>query len=257
MTHAKDDVSMLHAVNYGASGSARWSETRDHPGFLGADSPFLCPTDESNAVTPRYSATSPSSSGSLTPAHLWGQAPFPSARSRPAAGPKGGVGKATAWGRAEENLSALEEGATSVVKTETQNEMKELSDDELIAMLAECAAKPAGNCHENFAQVLSERMSAVAEELQQMQQSDSETSLEDDGPGMAPGDEVLMAALANCCGGHSPFEGQPGDFDTIEAKGAGGEQARGNDLPSPSQEASGEESSLWFDDDAPQLLWQH
>jgi len=297
MTHAKDDVSMLRAMHY-TPGCARWSDASDQPGAWGADSPFLCPTDESNAVTPRYSATSPSGSGSLTPAHLWEQAPFPSARARPAAahrehvaaegrgqargstgnvaaqGPKDVVGHAAA-------CSALKESATSVVKTETQDESgtsgvpasqspQELSDDELIAMLAECAAKPAGachedfaagNCHENFAQVLSERMSAVADELQQMQQSDSETSLADDGTNMVPGDEALMAALANCCGGHSPFEEQPGDFDAngcnVETKGASNEQAKGNSELLSLSQAACDDSSLWLDDDGPQLLWQH
>jgi len=81
---------------------------------------------------------------------------------------------------------------------------QDMSDEDLIALLANCAAQPVAHEHDIFAQVLSERISAVADELQQ---SDSETSHEGESDlAMEPGDDVLMAALANCCGGQSPFE---------------------------------------------------
>jgi len=85
-----------------------------------------------------------------------------------------------------------------------------MSDEDLIAMLAECAANPLETSHNNFAQVLSERINAVADEMQHSY-AESEMSHEAESDmGMEPGDEALMAALANCCGGQSPFEGNDG-----------------------------------------------
>jgi len=85
-----------------------------------------------------------------------------------------------------------------------------MSDEDLIAMLAECATNPLETSHDNFAQVLSDRISAVADEMQHSY-AESEMSHEAESDmGMAPGDEALMAALANCCGGQSPFEGNDG-----------------------------------------------
>lgn len=299
MTHAKDDVTMLHAVHYNASGYARWSETAEQASRSGAHSPILYPTDESNAVTPRYSATSPSGSGSLTPSH----APFPHAIVRPGAAKKNeseahavrtsrmhvlvnshGQGRqdtADAAVRGHDNAEAVRMRASEEVKTGPGDEngapmmpacgsQQELSDEELIAMLADCAAKPASSSSsspDNFAQVLSERMSAVADELHGLRHSDSEVTSHDEGSGLEPGDHDLMAALASCCGGQSPFESACGDADMSESDGshvlkiADSAPARQSEQPPSLAQDVCEDNSLchWLDDDAgsSDLLWQH
>ena len=302
MTHAKDDVTMLHAVHYSASGYARWNETAEQASLSGAQSPVLYPTDESNAVTPRYSATSPSGSGSLTPSH----APFPHALVRPGAAKKneseahavrtsrrhvpanshgqGRQGTAEDEVRGQEDAEAVRIRASEgfVVKTGPGDEngapmipargsQQDLSDEELIAMLADCAAKPASSSSspDNFAQVLSERMSAVADELHGLRHSDSEVTSHDEGSGLEPGDHDLMAALASCCGGQSPFEAEAacGDGDMSESDGshvwkiAGSAPARQNEQPPSLAQDVCEDNSLchWLDDDAgsSDLLWRH
>lgn len=277
MTYAKDDPSMLHAVNgYAANGYARWSEESEQVDWSGAESPTLCPSDVSNAATPRnYTIASRHGSGSLTPA---AEAPFPSARPAKASSTKtvaanahelasapinvpaqphgqvqgapikvefplppamlkqladgnsnisfvvkglDGTGELSAvdFRFAESSEPASNQKATaSVVKVEALEETPDeaasqssqggMSDQDLIAMLADCAAKPAEASHDNFAEVLSERMCAVA----QNHHSDSESSIECDDVAMQPGDEELMAALANCCGGQSPFESDSSNY---------------------------------------------
>ena len=274
MTHAKDDPSMLHAVN----GYARWSGTSEHAEWTGgAESPMLCPTDASNAVTPRHSSiASPSCSGSRTP-----DAPFPSARPRDAATKPPPARTADAvpvhmpaqtHGQAQQgapitvdislppamlkemtagnkNISfvvkglngASEQPAVDVKLSDTsrpgpsagaeageekmgreQDGAAEeashsgggMSDEEIIALLADCAARPEPSHHDKFAQVLSERMNAVADEMRHSELSESAENAHALGcarpehEALEDGDDELMAALANCCGGQSPFEGE-------------------------------------------------
>ncbi len=274
MTHAKDDPSMLHAVN----GYARWSGTGEHAEWTGgAESPMLCPTDASNAVTPRHSSiASPSCSGSRTP-----DAPFPSARPRHAATKPPTVRTADSASvcmpsqthrqsqqgapikvdislppamlkeMTERNKSiclvvkglnaASEQPAVDVKLSDTSKSVPSaraetgvetmdreqdgaaeeawhspggMSDEDIIAMLADCAARPKPSPHDKFAQVLSERMNAVADEMRHSAWSESAENAQalacarPEHQALEEGDDELMAALANCCGGHSPFEGE-------------------------------------------------
>lgn len=134
-------------------------------------------------------------------------------------------------------------------------------------MLADCAAKPASCSHNDFAQVLSERMSAVADELHESQLGDSEGPPSDKDSGWQPGDHELMAALANCCGGQNPFSSGDDGLSTSDdlhvLKSADGASARPSEQ---SQAGSGslardacEDSSLchWLYEDGPDILWQH
>jgi len=143
---------------------------------------------------------------------------------------------------------------------------QELSDEELIAMLADCATKPTISSHDNFAQILSERMSAVADELHEIQNSDSDAPSYDEGSGLEPGDHDLMAALASCCGGQSPFEAACGDAGMSASDGShvfksadSAPATQSEQPPSLAQDACEDNSSYhWLDDDAPEnLLWQH
>lgn len=321
MSHAKDDPSMLHAVN----GYARWNETGDQVDWSGAESPILCPTDVSNAVTPRDSSmASPSGSGSRTPS---ADAPFPSARPRnvpstsvssadvacsssrtvpaqtrenaqgmpikvefslsPAmlqqmAGGHQNIclvvkglntsGKVSAVDLKFSDASSVPEstgnGQGSVVKLEVEDDLAELapasqsphagmSDQDLIAMLAECAAKPATPLWEEqdkFAQVLSERINAVADELRHggsaeasLVCDEADVSMETADVSMdcmrmhhlEPGDEELMAALANCCGGQSPFEtGVDIKDDASKERAPGSDDYELSNVVSPGCDAS-------------------
>ena len=122
------------------------------------------------------------------------------------------------------------------------------SDEDLIAMLAECAAKPEPSAdaeHDSFAQVLSERMHVVACEIQQ--RNDESTGGESPAAangrvGMEHGDEELMAALASCCRRPSPFESAE---DALDATGgAGDKSSRG---PDSAAAASMQEAQLVVD----------
>ena len=295
--HQHDFGSLTQSDN--APGYARWNETTGHPSLPGAQSPVLYPTDESNAVTPRYSATSPSGSRSLTPSH----APFPHARVRPGAANtilnesrahavstlmvhapassngqgRQGAEEAVVSGHEDAEAASPARSECLVVKTQPGDEndaswmpvrgsQQELSDEELIAMLADCATKPTICSHDNFAQVLSERMIAMADELHEMQHSDSDAPSHDEGSGLEPGDHALMAALASCCGGQSPFEAACGDADTSASdrshvfKSADSAPATQREQPLSLAHDAGQGNSSyhWLDDDAPEnLLWQH
>ena len=230
MTHAKDEPSLLHAVN----GYARWSESSEHAGWNGAESPMLCSTDASNATTPTLSSPSFSSSPSLasplcsgccTPRDL----PFPSAA----------MYKKMAEGQSDMSFDAKglnspceppaldfqimsPEAELGEVKMEGQQDggwggeasdtQEGMSDQDIIAQLADCAARPEPSTHHKFAQVLNERITAVADEMRHSEDAESAAHVQalacDRHPALEDGDDALMAALANCCGGQSPFEAE-------------------------------------------------
>jgi hypothetical protein len=230
MTHAKDDPSLLHAVN----GYARWSESSEHAGWNGAELPMLCSTDASNATTPtsssprRHAASlvSPSCSGSRTP---W-DVPFPSAAvyKKMAEGQKDMSFDAKGLNSPREppaldfqimspeaelgevKMEGEEDGGWGGETSDTQVGM---SDQDIIAMLADCAARPEPSPHHKFAQVLNERITAVADEMRHSEDAESAAHVQeahacDRHPALEDGDDALMAALANCCGDQSHFEAE-------------------------------------------------
>ena len=228
MTHAKDDPSLLHAVH----GYVRWSESSEHAGWNGAESPMLCSTDASNATTPTLSSPSFSSSPSLasplcsgccTPRDL----PFPSAAmykkmaegqsdmsfdakglNSPCEPPALDVQIMSSEAElGEVKMEGEEDGGWGGEASDTQEGM---SDQDIIAMLADCAARPEPSPHHKFAEVLSQRITAVADEMRHSEYAESAAHVQalacDRHPALEDGDDALMAALANCCGGQSPFE---------------------------------------------------
>lgn len=89
-------------------------------------------------------------------------------------------------------------GAVSV-KEEHDITHAEMSDEDIIAMLADCASAPVVKA-ESFAQVIADRASAA-----------DSASVASKMSCLEPSDAELMAALAGCCGGQSPFEQDFGD----------------------------------------------
>mmetsp|Transcript_53097 Transcript_53097/g.108243 ORF Transcript_53097/g.108243 Transcript_53097/m.108243 type:complete len:373 (-) Transcript_53097:898-2016(-) len=85
-------------------------------------------------------------------------------------------------------------GAVSV-KEEQDIAQAEMSDEDIIAMLADCASAPVAVKAESFAQVIADNASATDNASMAAKMSCLE-----------PSDAELMAALAGCCGGSSPFE---------------------------------------------------
>jgi hypothetical protein len=114
--------------------------------------------------------------------------------------------------RGEESACLLrievEDGNNTLPLAPSSNSLEGgMSDEDLIAMLAGCAAKRPHSPHNNFAQLLNECINSVAQEAKYS--SGSETLPEADAASevrLEAGDEELMAALANCCGGQSPFQ---------------------------------------------------
>mmetsp|Transcript_24999 Transcript_24999/g.39278 ORF Transcript_24999/g.39278 Transcript_24999/m.39278 type:complete len:370 (+) Transcript_24999:38-1147(+) len=75
-------------------------------------------------------------------------------------------------------------------------DMAGMSDEDIIAMLADCAGKPPAPVKaESFAQVIQDHSATGATH-------NSDRAV----PVLEPSDAELMAALASCCGGASPFE---------------------------------------------------
>lgn len=114
----------------------------------------------------------------------------------------------------EMKMEEEEDGGWGGEASDTQ---KGMSDQDIIAMLADCAARPEPSPHHKFAQVLSERITAVADEMRNSEYAESAALVQahacDRHPALEDGDEALMAALASCCGGQSPFEAEDDEKD--------------------------------------------
>jgi len=86
----------------------------------------------------------------------------------------------------------------AAVKEEVPETTAGMSDEDIIAMLAGCAA-PCQPRAESFAEVVRDKSSCVAEPVQHVSEEAVDVS------GLEPSDAELMAALASCCGGQHPF----------------------------------------------------
>lgn len=86
-----------------------------------------------------------------------------------------------------------------------------MTDEDIIAMLADCASTPAPAAvkPESFAQVIADSAAASSNH----HHHNSEMSAAAKVACLEPSDAELMAALAGCCGGQSPFDQDFGGND--------------------------------------------